>query len=115
MDKLEEWKKELTEISPWPWSYYAAYTYNKDDGFVCKMDRSNPQGLEDKKFITKAPEKISILIDLVEKAEELARFCKNDHFMHAERLLLDEVQRKTKHRKAREFLDYCKEKLDARD
>ena len=86
--KLAEIKKELGEISDWPWSRQIDEAVdcinckdtsknaliNKTDGTEHACDDYVDATFEDMNFIASAPQRISMLLGLVEEAVEMAEF-----------------------------------------
>lgn len=120
LNKLEQWKKELTEISPWPWKIYDGFS--APEGSMMRLEDAdnmrsigylfpcNKKGKHfcEQGFIASAPEKLSTLIDLVERAQEMAEFYagKELHFT-----AMSGESAYVRPNEAQEFLNYCEEKL----
>lgn len=74
MINLQEIKKELKEISPWPWSSTTGrenFVHAHPNGFVCES--RNYSGDKDVDFIAKAPERISQMIETIERQDKLIK------------------------------------------
>lgn len=65
MDKLEQWKKELEKISPWPWKH-------EDDSvsdLTEDVDVLHENVKHNLAFIARSPARIAALIKVAEAAE----------------------------------------------
>jgi len=103
MNKLEEMRKELEEISDWPWiksvQYSMHFVLNQNNEIVFRKDFAHL----DQEFTAKAPERLSLLLDIVERAKEMA-----DTYGG---YLKKDIEFPGSNNAAQEFLDYVEEKL----
>ena len=77
MIDLEEIKKELKEISSWPWKqngHYVECFNNEDVILLGGTYHETGKGMYDNaKFISQAPGRINYLIEIIEKAEKVIK------------------------------------------